>query len=139
MMTVRPLVAVGAVMVLTACASTTAAPTSSAKTAPTSSTGLSKIDHVVVVMQENRSYDSYFAQLHNQGQSASSAEPLGGNPSPTGGPPIRPFLKTTVCEVADLSHSWNGTHQEWNGGQMDGFATANVNRPNPPGSRTLGY
>jgi phospholipase C len=141
-MTVRPLVAVGAVMVLTACgapASTTAAPTPSTKTAPTSSTGLSKIDHVVVMMQENRSYDSYFAQLHAQGQSASPAEPLGGNPSPTGGPPLRPFLKTTECEVADLSHSWNGTHQEWDGGQMDGFAAANVNPADPTGSRTMGY
>src|ERR1700730_6410565 len=129
-MTVRPLVAVGAVLVLTACgapASTTAAPTPSTKTAPTPSRGLSKIDYLGGMMQENRSYDSYFAQLHAQGQSASPVEPLGGNPSPTGGPPIRPFLKTTECEVADLSHSWNGTHQEWDGGQMDGFATANVN------------
>src|SRR4051794_39946121 len=57
--------------------------------------GVNRINHVVVVMQENRSYDSYIARLHYQGQPASPVEPLGGNPNPTGGPRIHPFLKTT--------------------------------------------
>ncbi len=100
---------------------------------------IDKINHIVVVMQENRSYDSYFARLHYQGQSGSEVEPLGGNPDPNGGRTIHPFLKTAECEVADLNHSWNGTHQEWSGGSMKGFTKANVNPADPSGSRTMGY
>ena len=58
--------------------------------------GLTKIKHVVVVMQENRSYDSYFGQLHNEGQPASPAEPTTGNPDPLiPGNTIAPFLVAT--------------------------------------------
>jgi phospholipase C len=105
--------------------------------------GIAKINHIVVMMQENRSYDSYFARLHYEGQPASEVEPLGGNPNPTGGARIHPFLKTALCETSDLNHSWNGTHQEWNGGLMNGFTAANVDttspHPDPSGSRTMGY
>ena len=101
--------------------------------------GITKIQHVVVMMQENRSYDSYFARLHYEGQSASPVEPLGGNPNPTGGAAIHPFLATSECTVADLNHSWNGTHQEWSGGSMKGFTAANVDPKDPTGSRTMGY
>ncbi len=101
--------------------------------------GIAKINHIVVMMQENRSYDSYFARLHYQGQPASEVEPLTGNPDPLGGATIHPFLKTAECETADLNHSWNGTHQEWNGGHMNGFTAANVDPSDPHGSRTMGY
>ena len=99
------------------------------------------LDHIVVVMQENRSADTYLGQLNAQGQPAYEAEPTTGNPDPTNpmGPPIVPFHKTTYCEVADLDHSWNGTHAEVDGGAMDGFTAANVNGADPNGSRTMGY
>jgi phospholipase C len=100
------------------------------------------IDHVVVLMQENRSFDSYFGNLHFEGQPQSLPEPRGAqNPDPTNpdGPPIHVFAKTQTCEVADLNHSWNGTHQEIDGGQMDGFTAANVDPKDPSGSRTMGY
>src|SRR5262249_25817199 len=85
------------------------------------------IKHDVVLMQENRPADSYFAQLSNQGQPDYEAEPITGNPDPTnpGGPRILPFHKTTYCETADLNHSWNGTHQEIDSA-MEGFTAANV-------------
>ena len=112
-------------------------------TAPTPAAtpaGLTKIKHVVVEMQENRSYDSYFGQLNNEGQPASLAEPTTGNPDPlTPGSVITPFLATNACTVADLNHSWNGTHQEYDNGKMDGFPAANVNSDDPNGSRTMGY
>ncbi len=99
------------------------------------------IDHVVVLMQENRSFDSYFGQLHFEGQPHSMPEPPGAqNPNPTNptGPPIHVFSKTQYCEVADLNHSWNGTHQEIDGGRMDGFTAANVDPNDPTGSRAMG-
>src|SRR5215831_19826726 len=81
------------------------------------------IDHIVVLMQENRSADTYLGPLSSEGQPSYEAEPTTGNPDPTNplNPPIVPFHKTTYCEVADLDHSWNGTHHEVNGGAMDGF------------------
>ena len=101
---------------------------------------LSKIQHVVLLMQENRSYDSYFGQLHNEGQPASAAEPTTGNPDPVNtGQTIVPFHTTQECTVADLNHSWNGTHQEWDNGKMDGFTAANEDPNDPNGSRAMGY
>ena len=100
------------------------------------------IQHVVVLMQENRSFDSYFGRIHFEGQPHAAPEPPGAsNPDPTnpGGPPIRVFHKTHYCEVADLNHSWNGTHAEIDGGAMDGFTAANVVAQDPTGSRAMGY
>jgi phospholipase C len=105
------------------------------------------VDHIVVLMQENRSADTYLGQLSAFGQPAYPAEPTTGNPDPLNptGPPIVPFHKTTYCESSDLNHSWNGTHQEWNNGAMDGFtaanssSSANSDPTDPSGARTMGY
>ena len=85
------------------------------------------IDHIVVLMQENRSADSYLGRLNAQGQPGYEAEPTTGNPDPLNplNPPITPFHKTVYCDTSDLNHSWNGVHQEVNGGAMDGFTAAN--------------
>ncbi len=98
------------------------------------------LETIVVLMQENRSFDHYFGRLHAQGKHASEAVPKGtSNPDPQGGAPIGTFHQTRYCEVADLDHSWNGTHREWNGGAMDGFTAANVTPADPSGRRTMGY
>ena len=108
--------------------------------------GIGKINHIVVLMQENRSADTYFGQLHSEGQPAYKAEPTTGNPNPlVSGATIVPFHKTSLCETSDLNHSWNGTHQEWNNGAMNGFTAANdisstnADATDPTGSRTMGY
>src|SRR5690348_15729830 len=100
---------------LAACSATAQAEGPSAHATPAATTaGITKIKHVVVLMQENRSYDSYFGHLHDQGQPASTIEPNTGNPDPVNaGQTITPFQTTQQCTVADLNHSWNGTHQEW--------------------------
>jgi phospholipase C len=105
---------------------------------------LQSIKHVVVFMQENRSADTYFGQL-NSLQPAYEAEPSTGNPNPIAAGTIVPFHKTTLCESSDLNHSWNGEHQAWNNGAMDGFtaandiSSANSDATDPTGSRTMGY
>jgi phospholipase C len=102
----------------------------------------SVINHVVVMMQENRSSDHYLGQLHYEGQPRMEGEPIdASNPNPVDptAPPIRNFHKTTYCEVADLNHSWNGSHTEYDNGLMDGFTRANVNAADPTGSRTMGW
>jgi phospholipase C len=104
------------------------------------------VNHILVLMQENRSADTYLGQLNAEGQPAYEAEPTTGNPDPLNPPNvITPFHKTTLCETSDLNHSWNGTHQEFDGGAMDGFTAANdINSDNadpadPSGARTMGY
>ena len=109
-------------------------------TPATASPGITKIKHVVVLMQENRSYDSYFGHLYEHGQPDSSVEPRSGNPDPVHpGKRIRPYRMTKMCTVADLDHSWNGTHEEWHNGKMDGFTAANVDSADPRGRRSMGY
>src|SRR5262245_38837924 len=68
-----------------------------------------RLKHIVVMMQENRSYDEYFGRLHAQGQPKSSKVPKTGNPDPTNptAPPILPFHQAAYCEVDDVDHSWN--------------------------------
>jgi len=116
------------------------------------------IQHIVVLMQENRSFDHYFGQLHAFDPTLDvEAEPAdASNPDPTNlsGPPIRAFHRSEnlpadwakFCEVHDLDHSWNGTHLEWDNGNMDGFTKQNVfNNPipggpsDPKGSRAMGF
>jgi phospholipase C len=99
------------------------------------------INHIIMLMQENRSADTYLGRLSSQGQPSYEGEPNTGNPDPTNpsGPPILPFHKTSLCEVADLDHSWNGTHHEIDGGLMDGFTTVNAIPADPTGSRAMGY
>ncbi len=95
------------------------------------------INHIVVLMQENRSFDHYFARLH--GKDIDRASRQATNPNPLGGDPVKMFHQSNYCEVADLPHSWNSTHRQWNGGAMDGFATENAHAADPSGSRTMGY
>ena len=131
------LVAAGAML---ASVSVVQAVSSSAGATAAPANTVAKIHHVVVLMQENRSYDSYFGPLHDQGQPDSTIEPRRGNPDPLNpGARIRPFLTTQECTVADLDHSWTGTHNEWNGGRMNGFTAATVDPADPNGSRAMGY
>jgi phospholipase C len=102
----------------------------------------SPIDHVVILMQENRSFDSYFARLHFQGQPRTAAEPReASNPNPLNpaAPAIEAFHATAYCTSADLNHSWTGTHGSIDGGEMDGFTAANEDPTDPTGSRAMGY
>src|SRR5438105_4102843 len=104
---------------------------------------VSRIEHVVVLMQDNRIFEQYFGQLKEYAPNLDvESEPAdASNPDPTNpdGPPIVAFHQTNLCEVADLDHSWNGTHREFDGGAMDGFTRQNVAAKDPTGSRAMGY
>jgi len=125
----------------TACSVANAAGCTAVPSGGVTQAQLNQIQHIVVLMQENRSFDHYFGQLQDEGQPDAEGPPAGAsNPNPLNpANPITRFHKTQYCEVADLDHSWNGTHTEWNGGVMDGFTAANQNPEDPSGSRTMGY
>ncbi len=98
------------------------------------------IDHIVVLMQENRSFDHMLGRLHDEGQpNAAGLDGSNANPAPVTGAMIRSFHQTRLCEVADLAHSWNGTHRQYNNGWMSGFAETNAASADPTGRRAMGY
>lgn len=88
------------------------------------------IDHVVVVMMENHSFDGYLGMLPHRGQPLADGFRLGsdGRPlatNPTAGGVIRSFRMPSECQMeSEPRQDWNGTHVEVNGGRMDGFVKA---------------
>lgn len=90
---------------------------------PVNSGGLDSIEHVVLVMQENRSFDHYYGALRGvRGFGDPNALRLRGGhsvfeqPGPTG--PVLPFpirdsaaaQRMDTQNVAGLDHSWAGGH-----------------------------
>ena len=79
----------------------------------------SPIKHLVISCQENRSFDHYFGyERHVRAQGY--GPPRGySQPDVTGGKHV-PF-EFTQLSTTDPPHSWFSTHQQYNGGKMDGF------------------
>jgi len=93
------------------------------------------IDHFVIVMQENRSFDHYFQELPQFGQPDVDVTPKGYvNADPHGKQDVAPYHATALCG-RDTRHDWNSAHKQFNEGKMDGF----VSTSNPKGRRALGY
>ncbi|MFC8225683.1 phosphocholine-specific phospholipase C [Streptomyces sp. NPDC057287] len=100
--------------------------------------GLDAVDHVVILMQENRSFDHYFGTLRGvRGFADRNAIEL---PSGTSvfeqpGPQGTTVLPFPVREAAEaqkkdlqyigaLDHSWNGGAKAWAGGWTNGWISA---------------
>jgi len=93
------------------------------------------IDHFVIVMQENRSFDHYFQELPKFGQPEADVAPPGyQNHDSYTDRDVKPFHQTSLCGK-DTRHDWNSAHAQFDGGKMDGF----VYTSNPKGKRALGY
>ncbi|MER0244680.1 phospholipase C, phosphocholine-specific [Streptomyces sp. HSW2009] len=101
--------------------------------------GLRDVRHVVVLMQENRSFDHYFGMLRGvRGFGDRNAIELpGGNsvfeqPGALGVGTVLPFgvraaaaaQQKELQYIGDLDHSWQGGAKAWRGGWMDGWVTA---------------
>ncbi|MCA8325814.1 phosphocholine-specific phospholipase C [Burkholderia cepacia] len=76
------------------------------------------VEHIVVFMQENRSFDHYFGHLRGvRGYNDRFPIPL------PNGKPVLPFrlntLTTSAQCVGDLDHSWYKTHAAIDGGRYD--------------------
>jgi phospholipase C len=83
------------------------------------------IDTVVVLMMENHSFDNYFSHLNAYAHRTDieSAPDTATNPDASGQPQARAHAPH-LCTL-DTDHEWAGTHQEIDGGAMDGFFTVN--------------
>jgi phospholipase C len=88
------------------------------------------IKHVVVLMQENRSFDHYFGSLPGvRGFSDPAATCLCDGRSvfsqfdPARGATVSPYRADSTHQ-RDLDHGWEGTHHAWNQGNYDGWVKA---------------
>jgi phospholipase C len=79
------------------------------------------IKHVVVVVQENRSFDHYFGKLSVSGQPEAEGPPDTFSNPATGGAMVTPYHLTEACVPADPPHGWNAMHTGYDTGKMDGF------------------
>src|ERR1700693_5865334 len=96
------------------------------------------VEHVVILMQENRSFDHYFGTLQGvrgfndpRAVKLSNGNPVWYQPTGTGTDYVLTFHSTTptagstsapdmgVTFIEDLDHGWQGTHLAWNNGQWD--------------------
>ena len=113
----------------------------------TSSCGkITDIEHVVIFIQENRSFDHYFGcypgvrGFHDSSPAFQQHYP-GNNSSPQG--VLLPFHLDTVngngaC-THDITHDWAPQHQSWNNGAMDSFVTARVASDGIAAPLVMGY
>ena len=99
---------------------------------------ISDVRHVVLLMNENRSYDHYFGTLHggrgfNDRNVMTLTNGLDAFHQPTGSGSAYelPFHTDVQC-LADLNHTWPVTHSTFNSGRSDQWV------PNK-GSETMAY
>jgi phospholipase C len=83
--------------------------------------GLGKIKHIIVIMQENRSFDHYFGTYPGaDGIPMQNGVPTVCAPDPTTGQCVRPFHDTNLVNQGG-PHSQGSAVGDINGGKMDGF------------------
>jgi phospholipase C len=108
---------------------------------------LTDIEHVVIFIQENRSFDHYFGSYRGvhgfSDQSLAFRQP---NLANTGNPPVGtllPFhLDTSTANAActhDITHDWVPQHQSWNNGVMNGFVSSRLSTNSNDAVLTMGY
>lgn len=125
--------------------------------------GINNIEHIVFMLQENRSFDNYFGMLNAYRAQLglpqdvdgftldASGLPTNTNPNFANDGTIRAFKMTSVC-TTNLSPSWNETHVQanrFNPGSStflnDGFVLTaakfaqNNGNADVEGQRTMGY
>jgi phospholipase C len=96
--------------------------------------GLPRLQHVVILLEENHAYDNYFGTYcTTKGQFC----PASANGIPPGicvpvrvtdptGPCVQPysFNAANLTSPTDLGHDYNNSHQSFNNGSMNGFVQA---------------
>ena len=122
----------------------------------------SDVDHIVILMQENRSFDHYFGTLSGvrgfsrgvvlkqtvKGRTFPIFDQFGYKPGVGVDPAgyLQPFhLESKPPSengqaTNDITHSWGPQHQSWHLGAMDGFVTSHIAADGAAnGPVTMGY
>jgi phospholipase C len=113
---------------------------------------LDQIEHVLILMQENRSFDHYFGSLQGvrgfddpQAITLSTGRSVFYQPDPENPDgyllPFRNDTTTTnAAEAIGTSHSWQSQHLSWNNGRMDNWVpTHRAADGEAHGPFTMGY
>ncbi|MET7523731.1 phosphocholine-specific phospholipase C [Streptomyces sp900116325] len=146
----RSFVALGAGVAAGAAIPGAAGPAAAAAAAASASGTITDVKHVVILMQENRSFDHYFGRLKGvRGFSDRAAITLpGGQPvfnQPNGLGRQYPWKLSATPAAGgadgetlaqcngDLPHSWSSQHAAWNKGRLDSWVSGVGN------VRTLGH
>ena len=107
------------------------------------------VNHIIWLVQENRSFDSYFGKLGLYRKGKGFPEEINGVDVDSSvqlkdlqGNLRTPFHYTTEC-TENLSPAWNESHFDVDGGKMDNFMQTTLSVPDhqfdPSGSRAMGY
>ena len=108
---------------------------------------LSDIEHVIILIQENRSFDHYFGTYSGVegfgNPAAKSIFEQEGYPAEGFEGKLLPFHLATggVAQCfPDITHSWKPQHKSWNNGAMDKFVETHLASDGPEaGPATMGY
>ena len=93
---------------------------------------LDRIEHVVVLMMENHSFDNLLGMVPHQvpgraavdGFTLKRGEPVNSNPQP-GGPRLFARPMSSPCQLdGEPTQAWNASHQSYDNGRNDGFVAA---------------
>jgi phospholipase C len=92
---------------------------------PAGTNCLPAIDHIVVLMKENHSYDNYFGMLDRGDGFTRSPDgtPINSNPDAVGQPVRVHHMSLPFNQSQHLSQTWNSSHKQWNNGALNGFVT----------------
>jgi phospholipase C len=92
---------------------------------------IADVEHIVILMQENRAFDHYFGTLQGvrgfgdpRVARLSNGDPVWYQPDGSGGYvlPFRPDVSNLgLSFIEDTDHSWDKTHLAWNQGKYDGW------------------
>jgi phospholipase C len=114
---------------------------------PSACAKLTDIKHVVIIIQENRSFDHYFGSycgvrgFSDQSLAFQQPDPANTVDSPVG--KLLPFhLDTSTTNAActhDIAHDWVPQHQSWDNGAMDGFVSSHLPINSNDAVLTMGY
>ncbi len=105
---------------------------------PVGTDTIPKIEHIVVLMMENHSYDNYFGMLgrgpgqtpHGDGLTiGSNGLPTNSNPNGSGGT-VTSYHLPSLSQTADhVTQDWVDAHIQFDNGKNDGFVTSASGTP----------
>ncbi len=99
------------------------------------------IEHVVVLMKENRSFDHLLGGVNAAGGAALDGEGIPGDFSNRDavGMTVSPFALGTTCVKSNPGHQWDAMHTQVNDGSMNGFVISAATSTKTDGHFVMGH
>lgn len=102
---------------------------------PAGTDTIPRIEHIVVLMMENHSYDNRLGMLRRPGANGfrlgRDGLPAATNPY-ANGDIQHAFRMPTTCQISTVTQEWGNSHIQYDNGRMDGFVVTS-------GAESMGY